>query len=125
MQGRSDEVEAMLEQRLDRERYQQARKRLEARLDLLGHAASYAMVNLMLFAINLLSSPGEWWFFWPLLGWGIGLASHAFSALGKEWQERQIGALLERDGLQRPERRRAGEASRSAAGEDGPLWPNL
>ena len=38
-----------------------------------------AIVNGGLLAINLLSSPGHWWFYWPMLGWGIGLAAHDFA----------------------------------------------
>ncbi|MFW6383205.1 MAG: 2TM domain-containing protein [Nanoarchaeota archaeon] len=36
----------------------------------------YILVNTMLITINILYSPGEIWFFFPLLGWGIGLVSH-------------------------------------------------
>lgn len=75
------------------------------------------MVNLLLCAINLLTSADYLWFVWPLLGWGIGLASHAFGVVSKEWQERRVRALLERGGLWTPERRRADE--------DEQLWPNL
>ena len=39
------------------------------------HLWSYVSVNVLLFLINLFT-PGPWWFQWPLLGWGIGLANH-------------------------------------------------
>jgi len=39
------------------------------------HLWTYGIVNGALFLINVLT-PGTWWFQWPLLGWGIGLASH-------------------------------------------------
>ena len=35
----------------------------------------------------------NWWFFWPLLGWGIGIVSHAFTTFGvfgifgRDWEE--------------------------------------
>jgi len=35
----------------------------------------------MLITINVLYSPGEIWFFFPLLGWGIGLASHYVASI--------------------------------------------
>jgi len=41
-----------------------------------SHAVTFALVNLMLFGINVLTG-GPWWFFWPLLGWGLGLALQA------------------------------------------------
>ncbi len=39
------------------------------------HLWSYISVNVLLFLINVFT-PGVWWFQWPLLGWGIGLANH-------------------------------------------------
>jgi hypothetical protein len=42
---------------------------------------SYLMVMGLLIAIWLLTSPGHYfWPVWPMLGWGIGLASHAIAA---------------------------------------------
>ena len=40
------------------------------------HLAVYAGVNLLLFIIDMLTSPGMIWFVWPLVGWGIGLFGH-------------------------------------------------
>lgn len=38
-----------------------------------AHLWSYSIVNGALFLINIMT-PGPWWFQWPILGWGIGLA---------------------------------------------------
>ncbi len=40
------------------------------------HFAVYVLVNLLLIVINLLTTPDELWFYWPLLGWGIGIIAH-------------------------------------------------
>jgi 2TM domain len=40
------------------------------------HFAAYVAVNLLLIAINLLTTPNLLWFYWPLLGWGIGIIAH-------------------------------------------------
>ena len=42
------------------------------------HAMAYAAVNILLIVINLTLTPEHLWFYWPLLGWGIGLAGHAY-----------------------------------------------
>lgn len=42
------------------------------------HAAVFAIVNLLLIAINLKKSPGYLWVKWVLLDWGVGLATHAW-----------------------------------------------
>jgi hypothetical protein len=44
------------------------------------HLIIYVAVNVLLLVVNLLTSPDKLWFYWPLLGWGIGLAGHAFLA---------------------------------------------
>lgn len=56
-----------------------------------------------LFLFNILTMPDYLWFFWPLLGWGIRLGIHAFwtfaghRIFGKDWEERQIRKILERE----------------------------
>jgi hypothetical protein len=79
----------------EEQRYKQAKARVEALKGFYIHLAVYLMVNAGLFVINLLTG-GGWWFYWPLLGWGIGLAAHAMAvfvigdALGPGWEEQKI-----------------------------------
>ncbi|MBA2278372.1 MAG: 2TM domain-containing protein [Chloroflexia bacterium] len=61
---------------------------------------AYVLVNFGLFVIDLVT-PGGPWFFWPLLGWGIGIAAHAFSVfvstgVEESWEERKITELMKR-----------------------------
>jgi hypothetical protein len=56
--------------------YIRAEKRAEAKLGFYKGLTVYLAVNLLLFIIDLLTSPGEWWFYWPLLFWGIGVFFH-------------------------------------------------
>jgi hypothetical protein len=44
--------------------------------DFQAHLTAYLLVNLALFLINV-ATPGSWWFYWPLLGWGAGVLAHA------------------------------------------------
>ena len=44
------------------------------------HLFVYLCVNALLIGINLNFSPDNLWFIWPMLGWGIGLAGHAWLA---------------------------------------------
>jgi hypothetical protein len=77
-----------------------------------SHLFSFLVVNAFLFAINLLT-PGPWWFFWPLLAWGIGLVFHAREALSNEVGPSEIRRELRRDGERaRKERRRAAREER-------------
>jgi hypothetical protein len=49
-------------------------------------------------AINLATSPHHLWFFWPALGWGLGLAAHAWAVLTalSGDHERAVQAEMER-----------------------------
>jgi hypothetical protein len=40
-----------------------------------SHFITYLIIICALFFLNLFSG-GNWWFQWPLFGWGIGLAFH-------------------------------------------------
>ena len=89
-------------------RYERARKRVEDIKGFYTHLTVYVLVNLGLLTLNLLTSPNELWFYWPLLGWGIGVAAHAVSVFGPglmwgpEWEERKIRELMDKDHGDRP-----------------------
>lgn len=53
----------------------------ERKADFYPHLWSFIGVNVMLLAINLMTSPGHFWAAYPMLGWGIGLFCHAMAAL--------------------------------------------
>lgn len=76
----------------DDQRRAYALRRLKARYDLRVHAVVYVIVNAMLVAIWAVTAPGG--FFWPvlsILGWGIGLAIHAYTVFFPEsYTEEQI-----------------------------------
>jgi len=44
---------------------------------LAGHAALFALVNGLLFTVNYLTTPGEWWVLFSVFFWGLALAAHA------------------------------------------------
>jgi hypothetical protein len=46
------------------------------------HAALFAVVNALLFTVNALTTPGEWWFLFSVVFWGLALAAHSALALG-------------------------------------------
>lgn len=86
-------------------RYKAAKKRVEDIKGFYTHLLVYACVNAGLFLINLLTSPGNWWFYWALLGWGIGLAVHGLTVfvfegrwLGPEWEQRKIERIMKAGG---------------------------
>lgn len=56
--------------------HEKARRRAVAKYKFFVHALVYAAVMLLLVVINLLTSPGDNWSIWPLIGWGIAVALH-------------------------------------------------
>ncbi|HEY8246792.1 MAG TPA: 2TM domain-containing protein [Hyphomicrobium sp.] len=43
------------------------------------HFSAYVLVNAILIAVNLIFTPDRLWFYWPLLGWGIGILAHGLA----------------------------------------------
>ena len=88
----------------------EARKRVRALRDFYMHLATFVVINAFLIVLNLMTSPGDFWAIWPLLGWGVGLASHGLSVFelgigSKEWEERKVReyVLQRQSGLSRAE----------------------
>lgn len=84
------------------EQYRQAKKRVENLFGFYIHVAVYLLVNGMLFMINLLTDAGNWWFLFPLGGWGIGLFAHgittwAYGGIGYGWKEKKIQEYMDKD----------------------------
>jgi len=78
-----------MEEKISLEEYQKGYREIrieEEKRGFLIHLVVYVLVNIMLMVINILYTPGFFWFFYPLLGWGIGIAVHyLFSVL---WMEK-------------------------------------
>ena len=90
---------------IDRESedYKRAKNRVEEIRGFWSHCAVFIIINLGLLIINLITSPHDYWFYWPLLGWGIGLIAHGFHVFGargifgKNWEEQQIKKYMDKE----------------------------
>lgn len=79
--------------------YEKASKRVEELKGFYGNLISYCIFIPFLIFINFQTSPQYYWFWWPMLGWGIGLISHGIKTfgIGTDWEERQIKKYMERE----------------------------
>ena len=79
--------------------YQRAVKRVKELKGLYGNLISYCIIIPFLTAVNFLTSPDHLWFYWPMLGWGIGIAAHAMNvfAIGRNWEEKKIQEILNKE----------------------------
>jgi hypothetical protein len=60
------------------------------RRHLASHALTFVLVNAFLFAINYLTTPGQWWVLFPVFSWGLALIFHARFALSREVSARAL-----------------------------------
>lgn len=73
------------------EDYKNAYREIKAEAEKRGflvHLVVYVLVNTMLIAINFIYSPEDIWFFYPLIGWGIGITAHYLNAV--RWIEKLL-----------------------------------
>jgi hypothetical protein len=83
-------------------REEQTRKYVRDLRDFYVHVTIYLTVNVMLFAIDMLTPRGPW-FYWPLLLWGVGVAANGGAVLASrrffvtDWEERKVAKLRARE----------------------------
>lgn len=97
----NEKTTVMQESRIDKESlaYERAYKRVKEIKGFYGNLISYCLIIPFLIFINLRTAPEYHWFWWPMLGWGIGVISHGLQVfgIGKSWEEKKIKELMEKD----------------------------
>jgi len=85
----------------DNNKYVKARKRVEDLKEFYTSLMMYPIVIPFLIFINYKTSWSFQWFWFPMIGWGIGLLFHAYKVyftdgiLGRNWEERKIRQYME------------------------------
>jgi len=85
------------------DRYFQAKKRVQEIKGFYGNLTAYILVNIGFLVLNLLTTPNELWFYWPMLGWGVGVVIHGMRAFnyipffGKDWEDQKIKEFMEKE----------------------------
>ncbi len=91
-----------MEDQEQQQRYDRARARVQAIKK--ASTSTRAPTCWSMLVINVLVG-GGWWFYWPLIGWGIGLGVHALAVFGfsgggpwgREWEERKTREFMDQD----------------------------
>lgn len=83
----------------EQDAYYRAKKHVEEIKGFYGNLISYCLVIPFLMFINYKTYWDFQWFWFPMLGWGMGIIFHGFSVFGygKTWEERKIKELLEKE----------------------------
>ncbi|NJC26333.1 2TM domain-containing protein [Neolewinella antarctica] len=55
---------------------------VEKQQDFKRHLRTYVVMSLFFFVLNATTAFGAWWFYWPMLGWGIGVILQGLSLYG-------------------------------------------
>lgn len=85
---------------LEDKKYQIAKRKVQGIKRFYIHLTTYLLVNVLLFLINITTSPNHLWFYWPLFGWGIGIVVNAVYVfgfgywLGSDWEEKKIKEIV-------------------------------
>lgn len=82
----------------DYKAYKRAQKRVKEIRGFYTNLISYCIVIPFLIFINFFTGSRSHWFWFPVFGWGIGLASHAFQVfgIGESWQEKKIREIMDK-----------------------------
>ncbi|WP_397446775.1 2TM domain-containing protein [Polaribacter sp. R77954] len=97
----------MYTENLENSKYVKAVEKVERLKEFYQNLASYCLVIPFLIFINLRFSPGFQWFWFPIFGWGIGLTFHFLEVnnynvlLGKNWEDKKIKELMEKENTQK------------------------
>ena len=81
----------------EQQKYEQAKQRVKELKSFYAHLAAYVGVMVVLFFVDYSDRGGTWWFYWPLMGWGIAVAIHAFETFNTRWEKKKIRQLMKRE----------------------------
>ncbi len=85
------------------ENYERAKRRVQQLKGFYIHLTVFIIINIFLFIVNFLTTPGLWWFLFVTLFWGIGLLFHGLSVFSrrgmfsKEWENGKIKEYMEKE----------------------------
>ena len=87
---------------LHEQAYMKAEKRVKEIKGFYIQFFLYCVTTPLLIAINLMFSPGFYWFWFPTIGWAIAVFFHWMAVFGfnkigfsKDWEEKRIKELME------------------------------
>ena len=83
--------------------YKDAKRKARALKEFYSHLSTYLTVNGIFLLINYLTSPGEWWALYPLIGWGVCLTIHGLDTIVKvygiwdKWEDNKVDEFMRQD----------------------------
>jgi len=64
-----------------------------------SNVAAYLLVNPFLIFINYMTYWDHKWFWYPMVGWGVGIIIHGFVTFGfgSDWEKRKIEQIMKEE----------------------------
>jgi len=84
----------------EQDAYYKAKKHVEEIKGFYGNLIAYCIIIPVIIFINYKTSwEAHKWFFYPMLGWGMGLVFHGFGVFGfgKNWEDKKIKEILDKE----------------------------
>nr|WP_302578877.1 2TM domain-containing protein [Methanobrevibacter arboriphilus] len=88
----------------DKKSYYNAKKRVKEVKIFHRSLISYIIINIFLFIINLIFSPGFWWFLFVVAIWGIFIVLQFLrifvfknKIFGEDWEDKKIKEYMDKD----------------------------
>lgn len=84
----------------DSKYYKKAKKRVKKKKEFYQLLVTFSAISVFLIALNLFSSPSQYWFFYPVGGMMLALVFVGYEAFGfgedPEWEEREIAREMKK-----------------------------
>ena len=83
--------------------YSKAKRKARVLKEFYSHLSTYLTVNGIFLLVNYLTSPGEWWILYPLVGWGACLTIHGMDTIFKingffdKWEDSKVEEFMRKD----------------------------
>jgi hypothetical protein len=87
----------------NKEVYNNAKRKAGLLKELYSHLSTYLMVNGIFLLVNYLTSPGDWWVLYPLIGWGVCLTIHGLdtwvkiTGLWEKWEDKKTDEFMRKE----------------------------
>jgi 2TM domain len=85
--------------------YEMARRQVKKKKAFYRHLSVYLVMGGFFYVLNMMTNPGHLWFYWPMLGWGLGLAMQYVTVFGipgiveemdDNWEQKEIEKELKK-----------------------------
>ena len=87
---------------IEEKEYLRAKKKVKDIKGFYAHLVVYLLNTPIIIAVNLIFSPSFHWFWFSVLGWGVAIGIHGLLVFsdrffGKEWEEKKIKELIDKN----------------------------